>query len=184
MPLSPAQPRTLVHTRIIECNGYERADGLWDIEGHLVDTKTIDTPLRDGGEVRKAGDAIHDMWLRLTIDLDMRIHDAEAAMDAGPHAICRNITPNFKRLKGITIGAGWRKKIYEVLGGIQGCTHLVELLGPVGTTAFQATVRARERYQAGKPQTRKPHNINACHVYDETGPAVKQRWPQFYTGKP
>ena len=40
MPLSPSAPRQLMHNRAIECRGYEREDGLWDIEGHLVDTKT------------------------------------------------------------------------------------------------------------------------------------------------
>jgi hypothetical protein len=31
MPLSDPAPRQLAHTRAIECKGYERADGLWDI---------------------------------------------------------------------------------------------------------------------------------------------------------
>ena len=33
MPLPAPAPRTLKHTRAIECTGYEREDGLWDIEG-------------------------------------------------------------------------------------------------------------------------------------------------------
>ena len=41
MPLPPAAPRKNMHTRDIQCCGYERADGLWDIEGHLVDTKSF-----------------------------------------------------------------------------------------------------------------------------------------------
>ena len=40
MPLTNPAPRKLMHTRAIDCKGYERADGLWDIEAHLVDTKT------------------------------------------------------------------------------------------------------------------------------------------------
>jgi len=121
--------------------------------------------------------------IRLTIDLDMKIHDAEAVTDAGPYSPCGDITPNFKALKGVTIGAGWRKKTLEILGGIKGCTHLVELLGPLGTTAFQATGRAREQRNAGKPITKKPYQLGACHMYDETSPAVKVRWPQYYRGK-
>ena len=183
MPLSPPATRQQQHNRSIECRGYERADGLWDIEGHLVDTKTYVTNKRDTGRERQPGEPIHDMWLRLTIDLDMKIHEAEAATDASPYAPCGNITPNFKALKGITIGAGWRRKTLEILGGTKGCTHLVELLGPLGTTAFQATGRAREQRNAGKPLTRKPYQLNACHVYDDTSFAVKERWPQYYTGK-
>jgi hypothetical protein len=60
------------------------------------------------------------MWLRITVDLDLLIHEAEAVTDAGPYSPCGNITPNFKALKGVTIGPGWRKKTLELLGGIKG----------------------------------------------------------------
>jgi hypothetical protein len=39
MPVPAAERRKLVHTRQIECRGYQRDDGHWDIEGHIVDTK-------------------------------------------------------------------------------------------------------------------------------------------------
>ena len=42
MPLSPPAPREVLHDRRIECAGYHREDGLWDIEGHIVDTKPFD----------------------------------------------------------------------------------------------------------------------------------------------
>ena len=183
MPLSSPAARQLMHTRAIECCGYEREDGLWDIEGHLVDTKTYATTARDTGRARQPGEPVHNMWLRLTIDLDLVIHAAEAATDAGPYTPCGDITPSFKTLQGLTIGAGWRKNMLELVGGIKGCTHLVELLGPLATTAFQATNRAREKHNAGKPVTKKPYQINACHMYKDDSPAVEERWPQFYTGK-
>ena len=182
MPLSEPTPRKLIHRRAIECKGYERADGLWDIEAHLVDTKTQLHTRRPGGRPREPGEPVHDMWLRLTIDLDMKVHDAEAVTDSGPYPHCGDITPNFKRLIGVTIGPGWRRKTLELLGGIKGCTHLVELLGPLGTTAFQATGRARDARNAGKPILKKPYQLNACHVYKDDSDAVRERWPQFYTG--
>ncbi|MBO6784243.1 MAG: DUF2889 domain-containing protein, partial [Alphaproteobacteria bacterium] len=40
MPLSPPAEREHIHTRTVECAGYRRTDGLWDIEGHLTDVKT------------------------------------------------------------------------------------------------------------------------------------------------
>ena len=184
MPLPPAAPRQLVHTRDIQCCGYERADGLWDIEGHLVDTKAFATTARDTGRARQPGEPVHNMWLRLTIDLDMVIRDVEAVTDASPYNLCPSITPSFKQLVGITIGPGWRKKMLEHLGGAKGCTHLVELLGPLATTAFQATNRARENHRVANPQTAKrPFQINACHMYKEDGAWVKERWPDWYTGK-
>lgn len=182
MPLPAPATRTLKHTRTVECRGYEREDGLWDIEGHLTDIKTYVHSRRDGGRERQPGDPVHDMWLRLTIDLDLKIHDVETATDSSPYAGCGSITPNYKRLIGLTIGPGWRKAINERVGGIEGCTHLVELLGPLGTTAFQATGRAREARNAGKPVTRRPYQINSCHTYRDDSPAVRERWPDFYTG--
>lgn len=183
MPLSAPAPRKLMHTRAIECKGYEREDGLWDIEAQLVDTKTYTHMRRNGNPGRAPGEPVHHMWVRLTIDLDMLIHEAEAVTDAGPYPQCGNITSNFTSLAGVKIGPGWRGEIAARLGGIKGCTHLVELLGPLGTTAFQATGRAREAHNAGKPVIRKPYQLNSCHMYKDDAPAVLERWPQFYTGK-
>src|SRR3546814_16757653 len=84
MPLSPPQPREHLHTRRIECRGYRREDGLWDIEGHIVDTKSYDFPNEARGEI-KSGTPVHDMWIRLTIDAEYRIHDVEAVTAAGPY---------------------------------------------------------------------------------------------------
>jgi len=182
MPLPNPAPRKLMHTRAIACQGYEREDGLWDIEAHLTDTKSVVHSRHHGGRERQPGQPVHDMWLRITVDLDMKIHEIEAITDEGPYPVCGNITTNFKALTGLTIGPGWRKQIAERVGGVKGCTHLVELLGPLGTTAFQATNRARQARNAGKPQTKKPYQLNSCHVYKDDAPAVLERWPAFYTG--
>lgn len=182
MPLPPSAPRTLIHTRAIECTGYEREDGLWDIEAHLTDRKTMRHTRHHGGRERAPGEAIHDLWLRLTIDLDMKVHDIEAKTDEGPYPHCGDVTPHFKALIGLTIGPGWRREIAARVGGVKGCTHLVELLGPLGTTAFQATGRARAARDRDRPVTTKPYQIGSCHVYKEDSAAVLERWPQFYTG--
>jgi hypothetical protein len=182
MPLSPPKPRKPIHIRAIECKGYQREDGLWDIEAHLEDTKTYAHTRRNRNEIRQPGENVHNMWIRLTIDLDMKIHEAEAKTDDGPYPICGDIAVNFKQLAGVTIGAGWRREVNLRLGGTKGCTHLVELLGPLGTTAFQATGRAREAHNANRPITKRPYQLNSCHVYKDDGPAVLERWPQFYTG--
>jgi hypothetical protein len=43
--------------------------------------------------------------------------------------------------------------------------------------------RAREARNAGKPVSKKPYQINSCHIYKDDAPAVLERWPDFYTGK-
>jgi hypothetical protein len=182
MPLSDPAPRKLMHTRTIECTGYQREDGLWDIEAHLTDTKTYRHTRRYGGRSREPGEPVHDMRIRLTIDLDMVVREAEAVTDDGPYALCGDIAPAFKSLVGLRIGPGWRREIAARVGGVKGCTHLVELLGPLGTTAFQATGRAREALLAGRPPQKKPYQLNSCHVYKDDSPAVLERWPEYYTG--
>ena len=58
MPLEKPQPRKHIHTRDIQCRGYHRDDGLWDIEGTIMDTKTysFDNIDRDG---IPAGEPLH-----------------------------------------------------------------------------------------------------------------------------
>ncbi|MCW5624147.1 MAG: DUF2889 domain-containing protein [Burkholderiales bacterium] len=184
MPLSTPAPRDPAHTRRIECNGFRRTDGLWDIEGHLVDTKYRDiTPAERPGGVIRAGEPLHEMWIRLTVDIDLLIHDVEAVTDWGPYHGCPDIAPSFQALKGLTIKSGWTQKTRELLGGVRGCTHLVELLGPVATTAFQTIYAAREKAKPAGHDGRKPGLIDTCHMYAADGRIVRDRWPVWFTGK-
>ena len=70
MPLpEPTSAREPLHRRAIEIRGYKRADGMYDVEAHLVDTKPYDFKLAAG--VRPAGEPVHDMWLRITVDREL-----------------------------------------------------------------------------------------------------------------
>src|SRR3546814_4645690 len=60
MPLSPPVERTCLHNRTYDFHGYQRADGLWDIEGRIVDTKSYPFANQDRGEI-PPGEALHDM---------------------------------------------------------------------------------------------------------------------------
>lgn len=182
MPLSAPAPRKHLHTRTVACRGYQREDGLWDIEGHLVDTKTYGFHNRDRGEV-PAGVPVHEMWLRLTIDERMLIHAVEAATDFAPYDMCPDITPRFEMLAGLRIGPGFHREVQKRVGGVHGCTHLVELLRPLATTAYQTLVPVRQREAAdheGAPK--RPRFLDSCHAHASDSPVVKSRWPAFYTG--
>jgi Protein of unknown function (DUF2889) len=188
MPLSPPDPREHCHTRQFELSGYRRADGLWDIEGHLVDAKPYEFP-REDGSLRPPHDAIHDMWVRLTLDDDMVIRGCEAAMGAHPFPICCQSAPNFERLVGIRIGKGWMAEVNRRVGGVEGCTHLREMLPQMATTAFQAMYGAKmkESRDAGlgrpKPNPGRPRHLNACLAFREDGEIVKEVFPDYYTGR-
>ena len=180
MPLSPSAARTHIHTRTIECNGYERDDGLWDIEGHLVDTKSYGFDSRWRTHI-PAGEPIHEMWLRLTIDDRLKIHACEAATDYSPYPMCPDITGRFGELAGLSIGPGWMREVGKRVGGVLGCTHLYELLRPVATTAFQTLVKS-ERFKAPLEPGRRPPLLNSCHAHASDSEVVRERWPAFFTG--
>src|SRR5262249_9676601 len=133
---SPPAPRERMHTRRISIDGYLRDDGLWDIEAHLTDEKSYAFDNEWRGRI-EPGMKVHDMWIRLTVDDGRVIHDVEGTSDVGPYRICPDVAPNFQVLKGIKIGPGWFRRVKELLGGTRGCTHLVELLGPMATVVYQ-----------------------------------------------
>lgn len=180
MPLPAAAARKLAHTRTYECKGYEREDGLWDIEGHLVDTKPYTWRARGGVKDLAAGEPAHDMWMRLTVDLDLTIHDAIATTDAGPFAPCGDITHKFGQLKGKRIGRGWTKEFRDLFGGPRGCTHHWELLGRIATVAYQTTY-GKKRGLPRKPGEI-PYQFNTCHMYAADSVETLRRWPDLYTG--
>lgn len=179
MSLSPPAPREPIHERRIACHGYRRADGLWDIEGRLTDTKTYPFANAFRGEIRP-GEAIHDMWVRLTLDDELTVIRAEAATDAGPFAICPAIAPAFARLEGLRIGPGWRRAVQARLGGVQGCTHLVELLGPIATTAYQTIHVWRARHEPALETDRPPPHLDSCHALARDGEVVREHYPRWY----
>jgi Protein of unknown function (DUF2889) len=181
--LTRAAPRTPIHHRQIECRGYRRADGRWDIEGHLTDVKSHAFANVERGEVRP-GEPIHDLWLRLTLDDDLTVIAAEAATAAGPFAVCAAITPAFASLAGLTIGPGWRREVQRRLGGILGCTHLVELLGPLATTAYQTIYGWRARDDPRLETDRPPRHLDGCHALARDGEVVRRDYPRWFTGGP
>lgn len=186
MPLSPPDRRTDIHTRAVTCSGHERADGMWDIEGHLVDTKTYAFENQFRGTV-EPGVPVHEMWLRLTIDDDFCIQAVEAVTDHGPFRPCAQAPANFHRLVGLTIGTGWMRKVRARLGGPEGCTHLVELLGPMATTAFQTIWPLRESRKAARPKQapdkgprRKPALLDSCYAMRSEGEVARELWPAYF----
>ena len=199
MPLSPPVGRQHLHTRRVTCQGFFRNDGLFDIEGRITDEKSYEDSSDFRGNL-EPGDYIHNMWIRLTVDQRMNIVDVEAATDSSPYRICPEVTPSFKKLIGLRIKGGFHREVKERLGGIHGCTHLVELLGPVATTAYQ-TINSdmasdlREQWEAAsRPRDTGPHKsaadkpirppsvLNTCHAWRADGEVVERWAPDFYTG--
>ncbi len=190
MPLSAPAERTLLHLRDIELRGYQRADGLFDIEAHLTDRKTSRHNDEDPNNAVEPGTPIHGLWLRLTVDMDLAVQSCEASSDFTPYDLCRAAQPNFAKLAGLKIGPGFNKAVAERVGGTHGCTHLRELLAQMATTAFQTLYpvrRAREKsMQAqvarGEVKAAVPSLLGSCIAYHPDSEVSKKRWPELAKG--
>lgn len=182
MPLSPpTSRRALKHTRAIQVEAYARDDGLWDVDAHISDIKTRDTTLASG--IRPAGAPLHDLWLRLTIDIEMNIVEAEAVSDAVPYpGYCDTIGPAYKKLVGLNLMKGFREAVRERLSGIRGCTHLTELVRVLPTATIQAfagDVLDTRDGASDDQQSQKPFQLDRCHALRTDGAAVAQYYPRW-----
>lgn len=175
MPLQSATPRQAVHTRTIRCQGFRREDGLWDIEGCLTDTRNEPMHTYDRGRI-EAGEHLHEMWIRLTVDAQLKVIDIQASTVHAPYAACPSFPERFGKLIGQTIEPGWTAKVRLLLGGRLGCTHLVELLGPIATTAVQTLYAWRQ--ENGSHVAPPPDFINTCHALAADGEVALRLWPE------
>lgn len=182
MPLSTPKNRELIHTRNIRCQGFHREDGLWDIEGHLVDTRTEQMETFGRGRI-EPGEHLHEMWLRITVDQDLTVREIEAKTDHAPYPACPNFPDRFSKLVGETIQPGWTAKVRLLLGGHRGCTHLVELVGPVATTAVQTIYAWKGEVGDHLDDDVSPPRefINSCHSLADGSEAAHHLWPDLLT---
>jgi hypothetical protein len=158
----------------------------------MTDTKSYAFP-NDWRRTIEAGEPLHDMRIRLTLDEDFVIREVECVTAAGPYEICPAITPAFAALKGERIGRGWSRVLREKFGGRHGCVHHVEMLRAMATVAFQTLYgwQGRRKREAGLDQGegppsgeptpgRKPGFIDSCHALASDSEIVRTQYPQFY----
>lgn len=182
MPLpQPSSPRAKKHARAMSVEAFARDDGLWDLDAHLTDVKTFDTRL--AAAVRPAGQPVHELWLRVTIDTDFNIVDAAAASDAVPYAgYCDTIADAYRRLIGLNLMRGFRQAVKDRLSGIEGCTHITELALILPTAAVQAFAGVVFDTRDGAQDdasTQKPFQLDRCHALRSDGPAVAKYYPRW-----
>jgi hypothetical protein len=179
LSLPPAHPRKLAHTREVTFHGYQRDDGLWDIEAHMRDTKPelFDIP---GERTWQPLEPIHDMQIRLTVDTALVIRDIAVSMNHTPHEECGQAESPMRKMIGCRLGSGWRKAIEENLGNAKGCTHLRELLFNMATAAFQSVTGTFAGHDPDQP----PPHLGRCLSWRFDSPLVERRYPIFFKWTP
>ncbi|CAI06805.1 DUF2889 domain-containing protein [Aromatoleum aromaticum] len=177
MPLPPPRvPRQKAHLRQISVEGYRRDDGMLELEACLRDTKDLDYVLASG--VRRAGDAIHEMRVRVTLDADFTIVDAEACSERVPYpGGCETIAPAYRQLIGLNLMHGFRRTVGEMFSDVRGCSHMTELLLSLPTVAIQTLATFRRDNEDGGE---KPFQLDRCHALETSTQTVRLYYPKWH----
>jgi hypothetical protein len=172
--------REELHFRRIDMRGWKRSDGLFEVEARLTDRKPRDFVPASGGKFVAAGDPIHDMGVRLVFNIELYVLEVSTFTDAAPYAVCPDAGPTLQTVVGLRMVSGWGQEVRKRLGGARSCTHLMELLMPMATVAYQSM----SGEQAGRPEpvdaTGRPRKIDSCFAYAAERDVVLHRWPQFH----
>jgi len=174
--------RRELHFRRIDMRGWERDDGLYEVEGRVVDRKPHDFTAPSGKKVAPAGQPIHDMSVRLVFDAKMVVREVTAFIDSYPYDDCTGGGQALQALVGLHIGGGWSGEVRKRLGGASSCAHLRELLIPLATAAFQSTTMMRMQLPDQLDAAGKPVKLDSCYTYASDRGLALHRWPAFYTG--
>ena len=181
MPLpAPEVERQPLHTRTVRVDAFSRADGLFDLEAELLDVKHYDFPLvNPRGGIKPAGEPVHHMRLRITIDGDYLITAAQAQFETVPYGEnCAGINSAYGALVGMNLLKNFRDTVKRRFARTAGCTHMTELSYVLPTVAVQAM--ASRRRQQAVDENKRPFQIGGCFAQREDGPVVQEFYPKWY----
>ncbi|MGS0741135.1 DUF2889 domain-containing protein [Glaciimonas sp. GG7] len=181
MSLLPSTSRrALKHTRTIQIDAFIREDGLWELDAHITDIKSNDLLLARG--ILPAGQPLHSLWLRLTLDHQYNIVEVAADSESVPYpGYCNTIAPAYNTLIGLNLLKGFRAMVKQRIGGALGCTHLTELAQILPTAAIQAFSKTPDYSDQTEliAKDKKPFQLDSCHALRSDGPVVVQYYPRW-----
>lgn len=183
--MSDENTRRMVHTRSVICRAYRLENGLLEIEAELSDEKGQQVDFRSRPAV-PPGQFMHRMAVTLVLDDDYTIHDARATTKTAPWPMCGGTDDAYRKLVGLRIGPGFSQKVKELLGGVQGCTHVTELVAQAANTYMQASWPDRIARQMAVSQDPRqwPDRstlgfVNHCHAWRQDGDTLRQEYPEL-----
>lgn len=170
------------HQRTITVTTHKAGAGRAVIEGRLTDRRNRENYLLTG-EKLPAGD-IHDMIVRLLVDTEsLTIEDVEVELVTVPRHECLELRDSLSGIKGVRIWKGFTGKIRSLLGGVNSCSHLKELVEAMGPAAIQGvfSLKAGNRAELSAlmddrqiRRTLAQSMVNTCYVWRESGPEYKR----------
>lgn len=176
--------RKELHLRRIDMRGYERDDGLFEVEGRIIDTKPEDFKGWNGGRDVPANEPIHDLGVRLVFDRKMVVREVETFSTAYPFASCPGGGDALKSLAGVSMTSGWSRHVRERLAGARSCTHLMQLLMPMATVAFQTMAPLVRGEPVERDASGRPTKIDSCYAWSADRDLVRTIWPEHHRPQP
>lgn len=180
VPANAEVAREELHFRRIDMRGYRRRDGLFEVEGRVTDCKPDNYVPAGFGVTVPAGTPVHDMGVRLVFDEHMVVRDVASFMDATPFPVCLGGGGALRAMVGARMGSGWNREVRARLAGARSCTHLMELLIPMATTAVQSMAVLRNSRPERHNAEGQPAQIDSCYAFGAGREIVQRRWPDFY----
>lgn len=183
--MSADEQRELVHTRQISCRAFRLKNGFLEIEAALSDEKGQEVPFRSRPTVQ-VGQLMHRMTLTLTIDDDYQIRDVRVETLEAPWPPCGETDAAYRRLVGLRLNAGFTRKMRDLLGGVQGCTHVTELVSQAANTYMQASWPDRVARQVAVsadprcwPDKSTLTFVDQCHAWRQDGETLLREYPEL-----
>jgi hypothetical protein len=165
--MNPRKAAKAMHQRSIEHRSWLYEDGTLEIVGRLIDSKAYDSRIGFNRPL-PAGEAVHDMTIRILLGPDWHIRDIGLSMERSPFDICPEVMRNFETLRGESMGKGWNALLSERFAGVGGCRHLIDLLRGMATVAFQSIQRNAWTQEALNGFA------GSCHAFRQDGPVMVQ----------
>ena len=179
MPLSFPTNRRDIHTRTIDVRAFARDDGLFDVEARLIDRKPFAFWRIAQPTATPAGEPLHDISIRLTLDKTLTVRAIEASSDTTPFGICKEAEATLEPLVGERLVSGWSSKVKTLLRGNRSCTHLMEMLITMATPALQG-IRGLARERKLDDTKLGPGKLDSCYAYSSERAVIKTYWPEHY----
>jgi hypothetical protein len=160
-----------VHSRTLEIFTYPLADRGIIVTGELIE-KRLQSYYGISGEIRPPH-TVHHMIIRMLIEgLTFTITEIETEMPGVPREACLETAQFLNRLVGMDIASGFTLKAREIVGGRNGCAHLLALL----TAMAPAAVQGFWVYHTAKPlehdtssRLLEEYLIDTCWVWRREG---------------
>ena len=181
---SKSVEREELHSRRLDMRGFRRSDGLYEVEGRLVDRKPYAFKAPGGERSVPARGAIHDLGVCLVFGEDMVVCGVRTVAEAVPYEPCWEAGQTLQGMVGAHIGKGWNREVRTRLSGAQSCTHLMELLVPLATVAYQTLTTFRMERPEALDASGRPLKIDSCYAYAQHREIVLKRWPAYHATPP